>query len=79
MIPIAKAGLSLGLTTALITSGVIDYDSLLNWESVSDMVNNMNIFNGKIVSVVVQLIFSNYIVNEVSNIFIVVIRWNIAT
>lgn len=42
LIPIAKAGLSLGLTTALITSGVIDYDSLLNWESVSDMVNNMN-------------------------------------
>ena len=45
LLPIAKAGLSLGLTTALIKTGMIDYDAMLNWENVSDILNNMNMGN----------------------------------
>lgn len=42
LLPIAKAGLSLGLTAALINTGIVDYDAMLNWEKMSDIVNNMN-------------------------------------
>ena len=43
LLPIAKAGLSLGLTVALIKTGAIDYDAMLNWDNVSDVLNNLNI------------------------------------
>lgn len=43
LLPIAKAGLSLGLTVALMKVGVINYDSMINWESMSDVINNINI------------------------------------
>jgi len=32
LLPIARAGVSLGITTFLIKSGIIDYDVMLNWE-----------------------------------------------
>lgn len=53
---IAKAGLGLGITTALIKTGVIDYDAMLNWESMSDMLNNLPI--SKLPGVDVNTIFN---------------------
>lgn len=45
LVPIAKAALGLGITTVLIKTGMKDYDAMLNWESLSDMINNISIDN----------------------------------
>lgn len=45
ILPIAKAGLSLGLTVALIKSGMIDYDAMLNWEELSDVFTTLKLDN----------------------------------
>ena len=43
LLPIAKAALGLGLTATLIKTGIIDYDAMINWENMSETINNMNL------------------------------------